>query len=446
MDSLNAAEVILQQAGEPLHYKEITKRILAQELWQTQGKTPDATVNARFAVDINRFGDRSRFIRTELGIFALRKWGLEEYVLEDKSKKPAPAPKRDPKYSFTDAAELVLENYAEKRPMHYREIADRILELDLVNTQSKTPEATVNARLATNILKNGQRSSFIRTGPGIFALRKWGLEEYIPGKKTTQAESDRPRSTQHADEKYSFTDAAELVLENYAEKRPMHYREITDRILELDLVNTQGKTPEATLYAMVLAEIKRQTNRGETPRFVKYGQGIFGLRKWMGEGLAYQIERHNLRAQTKLLAHIRKMDAKEFEQLIGRLLAKMGFEEIDVTQYVGDGGIDVRGTLVVGGVIETKMAVQVKRYKKGNNVSSPVVQQVRGSLGAHEQGMIITTSNFSKGAVKEAARADAVPVALVNGEQLVELMIEHQLLVKRVPYELINLDVGEEEE
>jgi restriction system protein len=79
-----------------------------------------------------------------------------------------------------------------------------------------------------------------------------------------------------------------------------------------------------------------------------------------------------------------------------------------------------------------------------NNVHSPVFQQVRGSLGAHEQGMIITTSDFSKGAQEEAERSDAVPVALVNGDQLVELLIEHEVLVKRVAYEVINLDVEEE--
>ena len=55
------------------------------------------------------------------------------------------------------------------------------------------------------------------------------------------------------------------------------------------------------------------------------------------------------------------------------------------------------------------------------------MREVRGSLGAHEQGMIIMTSNFSKGAENEAERSDAVPVALVNGNQLVDLLIEHEV-------------------
>jgi restriction system protein len=72
-------------------------------------------------------------------------------------------------------------------------------------------------------------------------------------------------------------------------------------------------------------------------------------------------------------------------------LTAIGFEEVEVTSRTKDGGIDVRGTLVVGDVIRTRLAVQVKRWKQ--NVQSPVIQQVRGSLGAHEQGLIITTTS-----------------------------------------------------
>jgi restriction system protein len=83
------------------------------------------------------------------------------------------------------------------------------------------------------------------------------------------------------------------------------------------------------------------------------------------------------------------------------------------------------------------MAVQVKRWKA--NVQAPTVQQVRGSLGTHDQGLIITTSDFSSAARIEAERPNAVPVALMNGEQLVRLLVEHNIGVHRTPYELIEL-------
>lgn len=84
------------------------------------------------------------------------------------------------------------------------------------------------------------------------------------------------------------------------------------------------------------------------------------------------------------------------------------------------------------------MAVQVKRWKR--NFQAPTVQQVGGSLSTHEQGLIVTTSNFSKGARKEAARPNAVPVGLMDGEQLVGLLVENNIGIKRTLYELIELD------
>ena len=118
--------------------------------------------------------------------------------------------------------------------------------------------------------------------------------------------------------------------------------------------------------------------------------------------------------------------------------SEMGFEDIEVTSRTKDGGIDVRGTLVVGDVIRTRMAIQVKKWRR--NIQAPLVQQVRGSLGTHEQGLIITTSDFSAGARKEAARPDATPVALMNGEQLVLLLIENGIGVSRRSHELFELE------
>ena len=57
--------------------------------------------------------------------------------------------------------------------------------------------------------------------------------------------------------------------------------------------------------------------------------------------------------------------------------------------------------------------------------------------------MIITTSDYSKGAYIEAERPDATPVALMNGNQLVQLLIENDIGIQRTAYDLIELDEGE---
>jgi len=62
---------------------------------------------------------------------------------------------------------------------------------------------------------------------------------------------------------YSFPDSVENVLEMFGNKRPMHYRAITNKALEMGWLLTEGKTPEASMYAQVLTEIKRYNRRGK---------------------------------------------------------------------------------------------------------------------------------------------------------------------------------------
>ena len=87
---------------------------------------------------------------------------------------------------------------------------------------------------------------------------------------------------------------------------------------------------------------------------------------------------------------------RAFEQLVAELLGELGFEILSIKPYGNDVGVDVRAELVVAEVVRTRMAIQAKRW--ANNVRLPTVREIRGSLRAHERGMIITTSDFSAGA------------------------------------------------
>jgi restriction system protein len=136
---------------------------------------------------------------------------------------------------------------------------------------------------------------------------------------------------------------------------------------------------------------------------------------------------------------IRALSSSEFEQLARTLLISMGFEAVEVSGGSGDGGIDVRGVMVTGDVIRTRMAVQVKHWKT-KSVEPAVVREVRGSLGTHEQGLIITSSTFSKNAREEAERVNATPVGLMDGEQLVTLLIEHEIGVRRRQENILELE------
>ncbi|KTB49141.1 Restriction endonuclease/HB1, ASXL, restriction endonuclease HTH domain [Dehalogenimonas alkenigignens] len=323
-------------------------------------------------------------------------------------------------------------------PLHSKAIAERIIAAGFWTSDGKTPEATVSASLYSDIKKNGDKSAFVKAGPQTFALRDSSVKQNDNGAIPPDVGDSRKPTPTNAG--FSFTDCAQKVLEEFGGKKPMHYKEITEKALAKGWLVTGGKTPEATMYAQVITEIKRQQKRGKRPRFVQYGRGYVGLSQWMGRGLAFQIEQHNHQVRQALRERLLAMKPAKFEELTSQLLAEMGFEMVEITKINGDGGIDVRGTLVVGDVVRIKMAVQVKKWKLKNNIQAPVVQQVRGSLGAHEQGLIITTSDFSLGAIKEAAQADKTPIALMNGEQLLILLMEHGIGVHRSTPDLFEID------
>jgi len=318
------------------------------------------------------------------------------------------------------------------KPLHYEEITRCMLERGLWQTRGKTPWATVNARLAVDIKELGPASRFQRVGRGIFTVR-----EPLP---TSSGQVPTPKETGLQPSQagpLSFLDAAEEILRHSGSSEAMSYVEITNRAIEAGFIRPEGLTPAASLSAQVGVDIRRREARGERPRFVRPERGKIGLAPALPGDVAHQIEEQNRRVQAQLLDRARQSSPGGFEQLVGDLLEAMGFEEVEVTSLGGDGGIDVRGTLVVADVVRLRMAVQAKRWKQ--NVQKPVVQQVRGSLGAHEQGLIITTSGFSKGAREEARRPDASPVALMDGEQLARLLAENEIGAERTKYDLWTL-------
>lgn len=235
----------------------------------------------------------------------------------------------------------------------------------------------------------------------------------------------------------TFLDAGEHVLREAGQ--PLHYKAITKQAIGQGHLESEGKDPAATLNALVGIDIRQREARSNPQRFVRLGNGFIGLAKALPAGLAAQIEKQNREIQQQLLDRIKTNTPINFEHLVAELLASLGFEEVHRKTSDGkDGGIDVRGKLVVGKVMSIRLAVQAKRWEK--NVQVNVVRDFRGSLGMHEQGLIITTSDFSRGARNEAVREGAShPIALMAGKELASLLLEHGIGVERSQHTLFRL-------
>ncbi|MCV0377570.1 MAG: restriction endonuclease [Microbacterium sp.] len=306
-------------------------------------------------------------------------------------------------------------------PLKVAELTERMLAAGAWSTSGKTPAATVESGLAVDIKRKGDASRFVRVAPRTYALRAW-----------PEAQREAPISSG----RLTYLDSAEKVLEELAGSEPMHYRDITAAAIERGYIAPEGLTPAQTMYVQLMTDVKRRHQRAEEPRFTQQPGGIFGLAKWISGGLISAIAQHNRQIKDELLARLRAMDPFEFEELIGRLLTELGFEDVVVTRRSKDGGIDVRGVFVAGEVIRTDMAIQVKRW--GRNVRAPDVQKLRGALDPNEQGLLITTSGYEKGARTEATLSNRQPIGLMDGEQLVTLLVQYEIGIKRVTPELLE--------
>jgi len=229
-----------------------------------------------------------------------------------------------------------------------------------------------------------------------------------------------------------FKDAAFEILKETAE--PLHYNTITNMALEKGIITTMGLTPHQSMGALLYTDTLKPNSRFRRGDI----KGTFALRETAPSDIQVQINSIDAKVCKTLVTILLKMAPKKFESLIQSLLNEMGIEHSVVTQYSGDGGIDVRGELNAENLSQITVAVQAKRWK--HNVGAKIVRELRGSLKVHEHGIIITPSNFTASAIKEANEAGKVHISLINGTALVDLLIQHRVGVKPEEYTIPVID------
>lgn len=138
----------------------------------------------------------------------------------------------------------------------------------------------------------------------------------------------------------------------------------------------------------------------------------------------------------QLLAILKALPPKGFEQVCQRLLREAGFEKVTVTGRSGDGGIDGYGVLQVNPFVSFQILFQCKRYE--GNVTPSHVRDFRGAMaGRAEKGIILTTGGFTADAKREAMRDGVQPIELVDGEKLVQMFEQLELgLLPRTTYDI----------
>lgn len=163
---------------------------------------------------------------------------------------------------------------------------------------------------------------------------------------------------------------------------------------------------------------------------------------------AYENLRDELVAE--LLGRLKKSSPSYFERVVVELLVKMGYggSRADAGKAIGksgDGGID-------GIIKEDKLGldvvyIQAKRWDN-NPVGRPAVMQFAGALQGQRanKGIFLTTSRFTDDARSYVSQIGS-KIVLIDGEQLTNLMIEHDVGVSTVslyPVKKIDTDYFDE--
>jgi restriction system protein len=119
----------------------------------------------------------------------------------------------------------------------------------------------------------------------------------------------------------------------------------------------------------------------------------------------------------------------------------MDYENVAVTKQSGDKGVDVVATMQFGITTVTEV-VQVKRHQ--GSIGRPVLDQLRGALPYHGaiRGTLITLGSFSKGCTEAALFPGAAPIGLIDGDRLLDLLVQHEIGVQKRTTPLYELDEG----
>ena len=122
---------------------------------------------------------------------------------------------------------------------------------------------------------------------------------------------------------------------------------------------------------------------------------------------------------------------ERFEHIISDILLRSGFDDVSVTRYSQDGGIDINARLDKKAWPLRHLLTQIQAKRWLHTVGRKEVAELRGSLQPHAAGCIVTTSHFSRAAVAESTETGKVPITIVDGYELARIVqsVKLELLV-----------------
>jgi restriction endonuclease Mrr len=240
----------------------------------------------------------------------------------------------------------------------------------------------------------------------------------------------------------TWNDAAERILQNKG--KSINYKTLAQEIIKAKMVETESKTPHITLHASIMLENKSREDRGIPLRF-SVERGEIGLTAWRQPDsqttFLQQATKLRNTAKTDLLKKLTQLSGDKFESFLEALLVKMGYEDVELRGGPHDEGIDLLCQMAQG-INQVKTAVQAKCKQATRKVGPKDVRLLRDVLPKFQcsQGVLITTTKFTREATEAANEEGRLPIILIDGDKLSELALEHEVSVKAHLVKTYSLD------
>lgn len=479
--TLREAAIEVLRTGGPRHYQALTEEILAKGLASFSSKTPAASLNTMIAVDIKRNGTKSEFVRVRPGVFALRVPHTAGAVADPAGEGTPPDADAESSGQATgDETERrvrtpLFPTYREVRhllkvwPRRPRKQVTGLLATlaELRGTPQNTVDWTEPDRWIPERLKGVDRdlAEAIWTGSGKavnprhtyghwLLVQKYELVREDDGGVLRLTDAGREFLDHEGGDTEAFLDEQEGVaklLALVADNGPTRAGGLLEEWTSY-LTRHSAFASDSTFRDTLRRRLNNLLDRGLISRKstlysitdagLAYLQRV-GTEEALGGNEQQQLWTLVRKQQTTVRESLRElvldMDPFAFEHLIRRLLEEMDYQNVEVTARSNDGGVDVVADIELG-ITSVREVVQAKRHKR--TIQRKDLDALRGSLYRFNavRGTIVATAPFSKGTVEAAFERGAAPITLIDGDKLVDLLIEHGIGVKKNTIEVLSVD------
>ena len=475
----DAAADLLNELG-PTHYRKLTKEILKRGLASTDSQTPAVSLYSTISAEINQQGGSSEFVSLGSGIFALR--GQEVSVAEpadatadgEDSQEDLEPGNVDgdqdqrvrvphfPTYRAVRTLLRVLPGRAAKHITGLQASLSAIQATAVGPVDWADPSSWLSERLplpqrdlANAILADSDKSLNPRELYGAWLLcQRYMLLDEAPsgalrssplGSEFVDLEGGRVGG--YIDEQEGVSKLLLLV----AEQGPAHFDDLLPDWTEYLARHSTYRQPASireTLKLRLENLVDRDLVSHKSALYSLAEAGIEVLRESEGSSksgtkeqseLLWHIQNQETTVRAAIQGALPEMKPFAFEQLIKRLLEEMGYRDVEVTQQARDGGIDLLASIDMG-ITAVREVIHAKRHRR--KIQRKDLDALRGSLFRFKavRGTIIATSSFSDDTQEAAIVRGSAPITLIDGEKLVDLLVEKGIGVRRRSVEVLTFD------